>query len=274
MAGLVFALVAGAVGIALFGHWQEGARREELIARSFLGVVRQRVTQRQRGYQAHLQSMADFIGEPKYEVLAYQAGWGIGVFMVLLGVLLRFWPIAALAPLGFFLPYFWLEGQVKKRYRTLEQQSREFRLLVAFLIRSGASIPAAIVAATHLLQVPLRPYMERVVKQVGWGRGIQSLSVKEAFAALKKELPIPSIVKMAQTFELNDRIKADNQEEQLIRSLNLEEKSRNNLAYKQLGKLQVKIDLVSTLGLEMLVEMYLLWVGFQSIGAVLSTIRF
>ena len=274
MGGFVFALVAGSIGIAFFGRWHEEARQEELIARSFLGMALQRVTKRQRGYQAHLQSMADFVREPKYGALAYQGGWWIAIGTVFLGVLLRFWPIAALAPLGFFTPYFWLDGKVKTMYRTLEKQSREFRILVAFLIRSGASIPAAIAAATNLLQPPLRPYMNRVVKQVGWGQGIQSLSVKEAFAVLKRELPIPSIIRMTQTFELNDRIKADNQEEQLMRSLRLEEQSRNNLAYKQLGKLQVKIDLVSTLGLEMLVEMYLLWVGFQSIGAVLSTIRF
>lgn len=274
MVEIVFVLVAGAVGTALFGRWHEEDRQRALIARSFLGMVRQGAAERRKGYQAQLQFMADFIKEPKYGALCYQAGWWIGVVMVFVGVFLRSWPLAALSPLGFFVPYFWLDNKVKKMYRTLEKQSREYRLLVAFLIRSGASIPAAIAAATDLLQPPLRPYMDRVVKQVGWGKGIQSLSVKEAFALLKKDLPIPSIIRMAQTFELNDRIQADNQEEQLMRSLRLEEQGRNNLAYKQLGKLQVKIDLVSTLGLEMLVEMYLLWVGFQSIGAVLGTIRF
>ncbi len=274
MAGFILVFVSGSVGTALFGRWRDEARQQELIARSFLGVVRQRVTKRQKGYQVQLQFMADFVGEPKYGVLVYQAGWGTGAAMVLIGVFPGLWPIAALSPLGFFIPFFWLDGRVKKRYRLLEKQSREFRLLVAFLIRSGASIPAAIAAATNLLQAPLRSYMERVVKQVGWERGIQSLSVKEAFSALKKELPIPSIIKMAQTFELNDRIKTDNQEEQLMRSLRLEEQSRNNIAYKQLGKIQIKIDLISTLGLEMLVEFYLVWVGFQSIGAVLSTMHF
>ncbi len=274
MAGLLFALVTGAVGIAFFGRWQEEANTEARIARSFLGAVQERVHTNRRSYHAHLQKMADFIGEPKYGLLSYQAGWGVGAVMVLIGLVPGLWISAVLSPLGFFLPYLWLSERVKKTYRTLEAQSRQFRLLVIFLIRSGAPVPDAIASATKLLQAPLRPYLDRVVRQVGWGGAIQSLTVREAFGALKKELPVPSLIKMAQSFELTETMNVGNLDDQLMRSLTMEEASRNNLAYKQMGKIQMKIDLVSALGLDMLLEFYLTWVGFQAMGIAMQAIHF
>ena len=227
-----------------------------------------------KGYLTQLQVMADFMGEPHYANMAYQAGWWLGGGCLLVGLVTGMWEISIASPISFFLPYFWLHGQVKKVYRKLESQSRQFRLMIVFLVRSGAPLPDAVTSASKLVSTPLRPFLDKTVKKIGWGGHVQSLTVKEAFQALKRELPVPSIIKMAQMFELTERMSVSNMEEQLLRGIAMEEASRNNLAQKQLGAIQMKIDMISALGLQVVLEFYLTWVGFQSMGAVSNFIHF
>ena len=274
MVGLFFLLTASAVGLYFFGRWHQTWQEEQLIANSFLGTLQVRWQKNRKSYQTQLQVMADFIGEPHYANVAYHAGWWLGAGMLVLGVMTGMWELSVASPVGFFVPFFWLNGRVKKVYRQLENQSRQFRLMIVFLVRSGAPLPDAVTSATKLVATPLRPYLDKTVKKIGWGGHVQSLTVKEAFQALKRELPVPSIIKMAQMFELTERMSVSNMEEQLLRGIAMEEASRNNLAQKQLGAIQMRIDMISALGLQVVLEFYLTWVGFQSMGAVSNFIHF
>jgi len=253
---IVFLTIAAVVAL-LWHPLFSRDRIQEVWEASLSGVVAhtQRPTQRQNA----LQAIADFLNRPEIPLIVQRWSLGLPIAIFLLTAITQIWAFAVLIPIGFFAPYVWANAQRKAGVRLLNQQLREFRMTMAYLVKAGATLELAVLYSTQSIQYPLRPYLDDTIREMGLSKDT-TLRVETVLSALRRlgeRIGNDETRQLVQLLEMG--AKHDSEiSGRLLQALDIEKKMRDTRAERQYPKIQQRNDMISLGMLEAPMEILLI----------------
>lgn len=272
MALYLFLFVFFSIVSFFWGRIIQVAQRLELWERTVTGTFSARAVASSSNWGRQVDEMAEFLGRPEWGILVRRGTILLPILGFGISALLQ-QPIGFLGALALgTLPYLWLHRRTARGWRALEQQLREFRLVLGYLVKAGAPLDRAVYTATQSVDFPLRPYLEDVCRDIGWGgageAGAPRLeTVLTAFRKLSHRVKSREMLQLTQLLEMSaQHTQTGSVGDKLLRALEVEEGRRDTEASKQYDAAQLKIDLVSMLTMGAPVEIYVLVVAMSLMG--------
>lgn len=214
--------------------------QKEFVIRATKTVSNRHKKHQSRSYMALLREEAEVLGEPeKAELWARMATIG-SVLLVSVAILLRT-PIALFGiPVVFILPLLYVRARKKSYLRLLREQTRLSQILIAFLMRAGATLSDTFSILERKMESPMRGKIREVnVKK-------RYTTLPGALAMLGESTGVSQIKDFSMVVAESERYGTP-VSEALLRSLQLDTKIRDANASKRYGNVQLELGLYATL---------------------------
>lgn len=222
-----------------FWHWRTTPWRE----------FRQRVlsntpvkTKRRgpRSYVALLRQEAAALGVPEQAAFWQRAVILTAAVVLACALLLRMWAILFLIPVVFAAPLLYARMSARAHIRKLTKQTRVTEMLLAFLMRAGATLSDTLSTLAQRLDAPIRDKLQDVNAQKRY------TTLPGALEALADSTDVPQLREFASLVSESER-NGTPVADALLRSIRLDMKMRDALAAERYGKVQLEVAMYATL---------------------------
>lgn len=228
-----------ALSVILAWAWRIWAQKEFII-RATETVSHRHRRRQSRSYMAILREEAEALGEPEKADLWVRMATIGSVLLVSVAILLRT-PIALFGiPVAFILPLMYVRGRKKGYLRLLREQTRLSQILIAFLMRAGATLADTFSILERKMESPMRDKIREVnIKK-------RYTTLPGALAMLGESTGVSQIKDFSMVVAESERYGTP-VSEALLRSLQLDTKIRDAQASKRYGNVQLELGLYATL---------------------------
>lgn len=233
-------------GLTTLSVWLAIASRrqatQEFVVRVFKPINR---ASHKRGlslatYKAILQAEAEAIDEPEKATLWIRLATITSAMVVSLSVLLREPAVLFLIPVVFAMPLMVARTKRTAHLRRLREQTRVSEILIAFLMKSGATLSDTLSILEKKMESPMR---EKIV-EVNTKKRFTTLP--DALHSLAESTGITQVKDFAMIVSESETYGTP-VADALLRSLQLDTKIRDANAAKRYGNVQLQLGLYATL---------------------------
>lgn len=191
-------------------------------------------------YKAILQAEAEAIDEPEKATLWMRLAMITSALIVSLTVLLRQPAVLFLIPLVFAMPLMVARTKRTAHLRRLREQTRVSEILIAFLMKSGATLSDTLFILEKKMESPMR---EKIVEVNHKKRFV---TLPDALHALAESTGITQLKDFSMIVSESETYGTP-VADALLRSLQLDTKIRDANAAKRYGNVQLQLGLYATL---------------------------
>ncbi len=232
-------LITLAVLLALGARVQA---EEEFRIRIFAPIRELRVHEKfsAASYMKILQAEAQAIGEPENATLWMRTAVITSVIVVSLTILLRQPVVLFLIPIVFAAPLVIARSRRITHFRRLREQTRVSEILIAFLMKSGATLSDTLAVLEAKMESPMR----EKIREVNTMKRFTTLP--GALHALADSTGISQVKDFAMLVSESEKYGTP-VADALLRSLQLDTKIRDANAAKRYGNVQLQLGMYATL---------------------------
>ncbi|KUO95826.1 type II secretion system F family protein [Ferroacidibacillus organovorans] len=214
--------------------WQEFRKR--VLSDGQVRPKRRRL----RSYTALLQQEAVAIGTPKQAAFWLRTVLLASAVFLASAVLLRMGMLLFLIPGTFAAPLLYARISARTQVRKLTKQTRVTLMLMAFLVRAGATLSDTLATLEQRLGSPIRDRLREVNAQKRYA------TLPGALEALADSTGVPQLRELASLVSESER-NGTPVADALIRSMQLDMKMRDATAAERYGKVQLEVAMYATL---------------------------
>ncbi|WDL96494.1 type II secretion system F family protein [Alicyclobacillus sp. ALC3] len=229
------------VTLSWFCFWQWRTRAWQEFRQRVLrdAPVKSRRT-RARSYRTLLTREAAALGTPDQAVLWQRVVILTSAVVTAGALLLRVWALLFLIPAIFATPLLYSRLSARAHIRKLTKQTRVTEMLIAFLMRAGATLSDTFATLAERLDAPIRDKLREVNAQ----KRVATLpGALEALADSTGVSQLRELSSLVSESERNGTPVAD----ALFRSIQLDMKMRDAIAAERYGKVQLEVAMYATL---------------------------
>lgn len=223
-----------------FCFWQWRTRAWQEFRQRVLHGPPVTVKRRPRSYMALLRQEAAALGSPEQATF-----WGRVVILssalvLASALLMRYWTLLFLIPALWAAPLLYARILARTHIRKLTRQTRVTEILLAFLMRAGATLSDTFATLAVRLDAPIRDKLREVNAQKPF------TTLPGALEALADSTGVPQLRELASLVSESER-NGTPVADALFRSMHLDMKMRDALAAERYGKVQLEVAMYATL---------------------------
>jgi Flp pilus assembly protein TadB len=215
--------------------WQEFRQR---MLSGGVAAVRRRKSMPSYAQMLHREAAA--LGVPEQSVLWERSVWLIVALVLACTLLLQAWVLLCLIPGAFAAPLLYARLRARVVLRKLTKQTRVVEMLLAFLLRAGATLSDTLLLLEHRLDTPMRDKLREVNVQKRYR------TIHGALDALGDSTGVPQLREFAALVSESER-NGTPIAEAIVRSLQFDAKARDATAAQRYGKVQLEVAMYATL---------------------------
>jgi len=214
--------------------WQ--AFRQRVLAEAQVRPKRKKL----RSYTSLLRQEAAAMGSPEQVAFWQRSVLLVCAVILACSLLLRMWFLLFLIPAAFATPLLYARMSARTQLRKLTKQTRVTEMLLAFLIRAGATLSDTLSALEKRLDPPIRDKLREVNVQK------QYTTLPGALEALADSTGVPQLRELASLVSESER-NGTPVADALLRSMRLDMLMRDATAAERYGKVQLEVAMYATL---------------------------
>lgn len=155
-------------------------------------------------------------------------------------LLLRMWVLLFLIPGTFAAPLLYARISARTQVRKLTKQTRVMEMLMAFLVRAGATLSDTLATLEQRMGSPIRDKLREVNAQKRY------VTLPGALESLADSTGVPQLRELSSLVSESER-NGTPVADALIRSMQLDMKMRDATAAERYGKVQLEVAMYATL---------------------------
>lgn len=231
----------GLVTLSWFCFWHWRTRGWQEFRERLLSDVPVKSKRRgPRSYISLLRQEAVALGTPEQAAFWQRAVILTTAVVFAFALLLRMWTLLFLIPAVFAAPLLYARISARAYTRKLTKQTRVTEMLLAFLMRAGATLSDTLVTLGQRLDAPIRDKLQEVNAQKRY------TTLPGALEALADSTGVPQLREFSSLVSESER-NGTPVAEAILRSIHLDMKMRDALAAERYGKVQLEVAMYATL---------------------------
>ncbi|MHB1683271.1 MAG: type II secretion system F family protein [Bacilli bacterium] len=215
--------------------WQEF--RQQVFAEGRVVAKRKRSV---RSYAGMLRREAAAMGTPEQSSLWVRSVLLVVALVLASALLLRLWFLLFLIPAAFAAPLLYARVAARAHQRKLAKQTRVVEMLLAFLLRAGATLSDTLLMLERRIDPPMRDKLCEVNAQKRY------TTLPGALEALGDSTGVPQLRELAALVSESER-NGTPIADAILRSIRLDMKTRDANAAQRYGQVQLEVAMYATL---------------------------